>query len=73
VQEGNLEKIPVWESGAGPKESCGKSLRSGGYSDNGLAAGAKGGTAQGVFFNTIKSARFGSVFNASKLGTSRTR
>jgi hypothetical protein len=45
----------------------------GGYSDNGLAARAKGGTAQGVFFNTIKSARFGSVFNASKLGTSRTR
>jgi hypothetical protein len=60
---GNLETIPVWESGAGPKESSGKPAI-GGYSDNGLAAGAKGGTAQGVFFNTIKSARFGSVFNA---------
>jgi hypothetical protein len=69
---GNLETIPVWESGAGPKESSRKPAI-GGYSDNGLAAGAKGGTAQGVFFDTIKSARFGSVFNAQNLGTSRTR
>lgn len=51
VQEGSLEKIPVWRAVLVPKSPAEAAI--GGYSDNGLAAGAKVGQRK-VFFNTIK-------------------